>query len=656
MNIGTPSFTGSKPRDDRGAERIDAVFPSAQEPSSAFRPKVTGEAFVAGKGDSQDDPPKVASTTQPIDAQNQSPPVLVVETPEEGTDDELLNHPPKGDDNIETDFYTNPTLLSRLVLSQKFAGAIKRVFNNPDEASVWVCAKRLQSRASESEGYSIRQLPIHIACSNLGRTHDFQMLRLLNELIALLIFACPKGAHETDHRERLPIQEAVCNGASPDTIALFLMAMPEAIHVKDNLGRSLLELNRYHKGVGKEEKESIHQMLSRGVDFWVKARTEAALRLQHNTISFPSENISLSSMSVLASTSAEEESLMTTIAQQLGGDPNEIFPISWSQLENRYIAAEQMLVETNLRNYELSKQIEALTITDQALGTELVNELAWLSRKNAALAEKLRGVEAILVSMLPIGDAEQDEKCRKALAEISSLAGFSENALHAGGEQPVLEGTSDAQAQHQELTQTQVKQQQAIRTMRNVVDELGSRDGDNDDNDDENEMSSEERSTISALTSYSAKSDLSSAFRMSRAGPADRSPHTGQQQQLFDDLSVILRYAAARERRGRAAPKKVDTDDLSAILRWAASRDDDIPGAKRSRELSELSTWSPLNPMGLLKISTASKKKSPHQRDLVLPALLSDARPKAEHVERVGAERSGLATFSFSYKKSTLSI
>lgn len=635
MNLGSEIRRTDTQQDDRSSERIDVNFPTVQEPSPASPPTRGSKAAEVGKGKKV-----LPGASQPSDPQPQSPPVPVVKIPEEGTDEAILKRPAKSS-SYESDFYNNPTLLSRLILNQKYGGAIRRVFNNPEEAKVWVCAKRMlghrtssipEHREQEVEGitysYSIRQLPIHLACSNLSRTHDFQTRRLLNELISVLIFAFPEGAHEADHRQRLPIQEAVWYGAAPDTISLFLMANPEAINFKDKLGRSLLDLNRHRTGL---EKESVQLLLSRDANFWFGARAEAAVRLQHNTISFPSASKSIHSMSVLASSAADEESIITSFPLQPEVEPDEILPLSWNQLEKRAIATEQILTEVNERNYELSKRVEALTTIDQAQGSELVKELTRLNQQNVLLNEKLLGIENLLVSTLMTGDEAHDQQNRLALAEISSLMGLSEKSSLSGSLQPVLQVTREAKALHKELSQKHTRQRERIRKLRHFFEEYFVKGEDNESSSfDKKSLSGESgESLISALTDVSARPH----FRRGMSHPAavDRTPP--QSQHELDDLDAILRFAAAKEQTRRLGgggggvrqqhrrTRSSDTDDLSAIFHWAASKD--IMDPKRPRQPSVTSSWSPASPKGQLQSSPPKKKIRPqYQKDLELPALL----------------------------------
>lgn len=580
-----------------------------------------------------------------------NPPVHVVET-EGGTDEEALRRRPGEPLPREVDFYREPTLLSRLILYQKFGSALKRIHSHPEEACVWVCAKRPAtgrvaspsgtSSSAASWAYLIRQLPIHMACANLCRTHDFTNRKLLHELLATLIFANPEGAHEPDHQGRLPLHDAVWYGADADTIALFLMAKPEALHATDRKGRSLRDLNR-HRPASQVQRDAIQHLLDRSVEFWTVAKEEAQLRLKRNNLAFPSDRQTLSSISNLASSAADDETIMTTLSQQPAVEPEEIPPISWEQLERRAISTEQILTEINEQNYELNRRVEALTVIDQAQSKELVRELTRLNKENALLGDKLYGIENLLIEALATGDEEKDQQYRLALAEISSLMGLSDSI---GSKSPVLDETKEAKALRKELSQRTTKQRDKIRKMRIMVEGLFVKSEAGGSGDSQGALS-----TVSPLTSGSSKSSYSP---FSFGHPQIPAPAVGQQQQQppppeneqIDDLDVLLQYAAAhdhahrirrRQRHEAAAaaspppqPPTENMDDLSAMLHWAAAHES--PGTnKRDQPASVSSSWSPVTP----KVKTLPKKAKGNQQELELPALLPPKKTKKKTEEMV---------------------
>jgi hypothetical protein len=157
--------------------------------------------------------------------------------------------------------------------------------------------------------YSIRQLPIHMACWDLGRLHslvDYErgqnaaantattivhentahymygkvVSDKLNQLINHLVVTYPEACMRVDHTQHLPIQLAVIHGAYSSTISMLLVAYPEGVQSKDPIhGHSLWELNRY-SNANNPYHEQTRQVLGLDVDFWKKSKQEATSRMQ----------------------------------------------------------------------------------------------------------------------------------------------------------------------------------------------------------------------------------------------------------------------------------------------------------------------------------------------------------------------------------------
>jgi regulator of replication initiation timing len=285
----------------------------------------------------------------------------------------------------QVDFYRNPTILSRLVLNEKYASALKRLNNHPEEASTWVCSKRnpfkgkdVQSYFKRSQSrrrslssassirrlnskldpqlldYSIRQLPIHVACSSLFRASAAQRADL-ELLITHLAVMYPDGCQQPDHEGKLPLHEAVWHNASPETISVLLMASPSTLHERDKFGRAPLELNRFRSG---EDKEQIKDMLLRGVAYWESARTEALLRTKEGTAGDEQGNI-LRGISMRLEKGAGDS----------GYDLVE--PVTWRKLETRAKYLEQLLSSMYEKNYELGELVDSLSSEKMHLRDEL---------------------------------------------------------------------------------------------------------------------------------------------------------------------------------------------------------------------------------------------------------------------------------------------
>ena len=93
-------------------------------------------------------------------------PIHIVEADDAVTGEgEVLRRQHPGSTTLprEVDFYRNPTVLGRCIVNQKYGNAVKRALQQPEEAKIWLCSKR----NTDGDQYTIRQLPIHIACANL---------------------------------------------------------------------------------------------------------------------------------------------------------------------------------------------------------------------------------------------------------------------------------------------------------------------------------------------------------------------------------------------------------------------------------------------------------------------------------------------------------
>jgi hypothetical protein len=643
MNLDAPSYLRRGEEDRQVSDERITASPLVSQPllgirfSSSFPSEEKGKA-ESKLGELDRDTPPVRSDESP-DVQQSSTnlPLDVVETLASGTDVELLKRPPKIRKGRERDYIRNPTVLGRLILHQKFGRAMKRAFQYPEEASTWLCAKRRISKSSAYRPgeivYTIRQLPIHIATSALGRTNDEKLLRMLNELISLLVFAYPEGAHELDHRLIRPIQEAVWYCAKPKTIALFLMARPEALIEIDQWGRTLKELNEHRPGPGKD---AIQQLLDRDIGFWITAKEEASYRLQHNSRHYPStEDYSIDSQSVLASPNPEEDTIASTVVI-LQPDPDtnieedETAPVSWYQLEQRATAAEQLLTTVNEENFTLRKQMDALTTTVTARHTDFIQELGRLQVENAVISEELVKLEQLLEQQLVSDDEEKNEQIKLTMAEISSLAGLSDKtSFYGSGKEgdpvpPTMQLYEEAKAMQTELSRKHQQQREKIRKLRHIVTQYiaSAVSGDQP----EEESSYADVSTISALTNASAKSDVTSLIRRRRwhinQGVVDRLPPKPRHPQIADNLSAILRFAASRhaQREGRHRARNPDEpviDDLSVILRWAAHKDH-----RKTRYWQEQSSdWSHYSPIDARRQFAKQRQLLSTQQATSRPAL-----------------------------------
>ena len=659
-SLRTPHGTPAKDGGSLNKPRVAVVVVSASSPHSPTASKTNKKTSpkvarrketktTAATTADENDPSRRAAHrtgTSPQQQQQQRhvPPVAVIEQPSSGTDPAALKRPVRLLTARDTDFFLQPTVLSRLILNQKYGRAIQRAFDHAEETCTWLCATHSTTTTNNNNTaspQSLRQLPIHLACSNLGRTSDESTFSLLNELISVLVFAYPDGAHTCDHRNIYPIQEAIWYGVAPETVAIFFMAKPESLLLIDRHGRSLTDINQNRTGKGKE---AIQLMIDRGAHFWKVARDEAALRLQHNNNSYPSDNHSISSQSVLASPDADEETIVS-IPVSVAASPPSFYqenatPLAWDQLEQRAKITEQLLTAVNEENFHLRQQIETLTNnkTAQHTHTALLKELKRLDRENSVLNQKLYQLEELIKAKCITDDEVENEQFRLAMAEVSSLIDISEQSslfsgFRASGGGDDSQAPSESQRLYDEaifmqkqLAKKHNEQREKIRKLRHMVsytiinDATMGHDHDLDDKDSTSSFA--DASTISALSHGTARSDASHIIHKKRfnynEGVVDRLPSEAH---LLDDLSKIVWFASARQEQAAKKPgaKVPVQDDLSGILRWAAKKDHRDEFYSNNNETTSVeSTWSPIHPKEIwralprkLRVMGKSKNKVP---------------------------------------------
>lgn len=526
-----------------------------------------------------------------------TPPVHIVE-PEIVSDDAELKQRHAGKASAqrlrEVDFYRNPTVLGRCIVNQKYGNALKRALQKPEEANIWMCSKR-----NTQSTYSIRQLPIHIACANLMFTYDERQTRLLNELIVTLVLSYPEGAHMSDHRDRLPVLDAIWHGVDPQTLAIFFVAKPEALRVRDKKGRSLSDLNRYRNGLNKVE---VQKVLDKGVSYWQTAREEVLLRLKIGQISVPENgDASVASNEVLASSQPGDDSVVDedkNVVAKTGTD--EVVALSWDQLEKRSIAAEMILAEVNERNYDLSRRVEATTTMEEVLAKELLSELRRLENVNTELTRKVRSIESMLEKFLLKQNNETEGQLRLALAEVSSLAAISDkSSLADQSRRPGAFRKVREKIQH--LSRQQEEERERIRKIKVVIDSL-------------TEAGYESGTTVHS--ELSSKSNYSNEFKNAPGLIVDRTPSTRLKANNLE-LSAIFRYGAAYDF-ARRFPDVEDAsaDDLDVIFAWAASQE----SVSSFKDVDISSTYSPIKPVPTQIVH--DKTRTQGHFEIKLPALL----------------------------------
>ena len=233
----------------------------------------------------------------------------------------LVDHPIRDDDNVfftqelqaymrtlpiqQADFATNPTVLSRLISSQDYHGALNRLHGFPSEARVWLYTKppdpssSSSTRKSSSSSprrsrsgvrYSMHQLPLHMACSHLALHPDAQSdaRRYLEALIRRLASEFPSACSAMDQDGKLPLHEAIPHNPSEATVTVFLLQDPQLLLLPDKYGRTLVDLAR-------QEAKAIRTMLMREPSFWEDLQKKAREKHQQSIVPLPSgaQNVDL---------------------------------------------------------------------------------------------------------------------------------------------------------------------------------------------------------------------------------------------------------------------------------------------------------------------------------------------------------------------------
>jgi hypothetical protein len=316
----------------------------------------------------------------------------------------------------QVDFYRNPTLLSRLILNQKYHVAMSRLKRHPEEARIVVVAlRKVSSVASSPPGTAatfvastcLRQLPIHLACADLGRAVDPALRDALNQLITHLAVTFPEACGVPDHNRLRPVQHAVRCGAQPSTVSLLLMAVPESVHCADDRGRSLSQLNR---ACDSPHRRQVAQILKLDVEFWRQSREEANFRLQQQRQPPPEEtdpaqarNPDPSGEGAGPGGGGGSSPPRSSRAIEPLRDES-VTPVAWEQLEVRAVALEQILAEMNEKNYALNRRIEHLVKgkmdlldhLDRIKQSSLAREAKRLQQQNRALRRQVAELEQLL--------------------------------------------------------------------------------------------------------------------------------------------------------------------------------------------------------------------------------------------------------------------
>lgn len=355
----------------------------------------------------------------------------------------------------ECDFFESPTVLSRLILHQKYESAARRIKKAPHEVSTWVSKNRLIEEVDEPSPSSVmalhtekrprvecsyRQLPLHMACSALSRVVDKGLRVQVETLIRQLVVAYPEACARRDHENRLPLHEALWQNASPDTIITILMAYPDATTEKDIYGRSTLELNKHRRG---DYKEEVGQMLSKSKAFWEFARQEAKLKLKQ--ASCPSAGETIKSTSPLSDSLCGEDdyTIMTRESVFQGRAPEEYRerlrrsgPIDtkkatkWSQLEERALQLEKLLADRHEENFNMAQEISRLKEVEEKYekvtsSKYLAQTLVKLEKEKGEMEKQITKMRKVLQrNGLSADDASLYSKPLEVNVEVMSPNGF----------------------------------------------------------------------------------------------------------------------------------------------------------------------------------------------------------------------------------------
>jgi len=536
---------------------------------------------------------------------------------------------------VEVDFYREPTVLSRLVLYQKYKNAMKRVHRKPEEAKVWVCSMRQLSEeqkayaenlpeAEKEKLYSIRQLPLHIACSNLGVTLDSRVKSTLNQLIINLVVAYPEGCAKTDHNRNLPLHVAMWHGATPETVSMFLMAHPALRKSRDLRGWTLDEINQHRPG-GK--KRQMAEVLSLGPKFWVKAHEEAVFLLKGATVCWPSKDRKKIEPPTTSSTTSQD----VATKLQAPTSNEEIAPIAWEQLEERAILGERLLTQMNETNYKLNQQLEYLARSQLKLmdkfnrmkDKDLVKEVDKLTEDNDKLNSQLFGMELLIRDHVMASDAQSESRKRRRRDLLLSLPPLrmtppTSDKLRSSSKdstdrKTLLRENKTLREQYNELNKTYYEQRSRIRHLETVIQALLEEEGEN--REDHVSSSSSQDETLSTTVSLKqTEVEPSKVKVLVSSQDVELSPPPKQQRltRSGDDLGAVLHEDdVVQEEVGDPAPSDEMFERESQDLGPSDEGMQDTTPSKADRK--KPSTASPLSPV--------DSRRQRRIREMDVPAL-----------------------------------
>lgn len=436
-------------------------------------------------------------------------------------------HRQTNENRLECDFYENPTLLSRLILHQKYAAALRRVRQHPTEAHTWVCRlpavpppaattpleptpletdandiakaeknanaskeqpnmtrhrypttlipsfaqgvynphrrhsrshhKPQQARHPPSpptpacrrdSAYSFRQLPIHMACQNLGLYHHHHRAGHstnntvrgdLDRLLTQLIITYPAGCQYSDHAGHFPLHRCIRMRASLEIITLLLTAAPKTMMSLDGSAQTSVFMansnnskNTNHddnedddeneagavrlkkKKLQRQDRhrERIEKLLRKGCDFWGTVRQRAMEQRKARKI-IESANPSTkphssSGQAAVADASVDHDTIWSDHCKQEDQPSLDesssllVSPMAWSQLEQRCNILEQLLTEQMSESNENNPKSEVQSTTAGLIEEtrRLQQTILQLENQNRTYQDRITELEGNVKNLL----------------------------------------------------------------------------------------------------------------------------------------------------------------------------------------------------------------------------------------------------------------
>jgi len=311
--------------------------------------------------------------------------------------------------------------------------------------------------ASHSVVTTLRQLPLHMACQSFSllQSHDpNNFIYVLEELLTQLLVVYPKGCQYPDHNGMYAIHYMIQYRAPPELISLALIMFPQSANsltIRDPFGRSLQELFQSTAATApggdraqKRQEQQIEELLEFDTAFWEQTRKESKYlrgiqkswnaetkRTKKSKFGTSSEAIANdlrppwqlanereSRRNIFHPHTLSEETertvdeTQTTDDDDLAGEVAEILsehasegvsPTAWRFLEQRALTLEQLVMESNSRNYELQQCLNVvaeerdsnvnstITLVESGLKmTELARQAYELRKENEKLKSELR--------------------------------------------------------------------------------------------------------------------------------------------------------------------------------------------------------------------------------------------------------------------------